>query len=274
VPYFSIITCTRNAAGTLEECIASIENQVCEDYEHLLIDGNSTDTTQDIVRAYQAKNPDRVRVHSLEPTGVTSAMNKGIDLSRGRVLLHLHADDRLAGPEVLGMVKRLFETTSANVVTGDCRLEGNPVLRHTWPENRFARALYKAVMPLLMFHVNPIAHPSTYVARDVFDRNGGFDGSYQVVMDYDFWFRILNKEQFFVTDKVLSIYRFHPDTISTRQMELGLREIDRIHAKYRTVHPIRHFLYASVLRPLLLAGKALRGARTPSRQSPAPETSQ
>jgi len=189
-------------------------------------------------------------------------MNMGISVSTGSVILHLHGDDRLAGPNVLSYVKRLFETTSAAVVTGNCRLEGNPAIKQTWPANPLVQRLYKVFAPSLMFHLNPIAHPSTYVSRAVFRRHGGFDEDYQVVMDYDFWFRILGKERLLVTDKILSIYRFHSDTISSRQMELGLREIEGIHAKYRLKYPFRYLLYAVFLKPLLLSVKALRGART------------
>lgn len=259
--FFSIITCTRNAEKGLETCINSIEEQTCAEYEHIFIDGESSDETINIIRAYQARKPNRVHIYQLKPTGVTAALNKGIEVSTGKVVLHLHGDDRLAGPEVLASVKQFFDKNVASVVTGNCRLAGHPVKKQTWPENAVVRRLYMALMPFLMFHLNPIAHPSTYVMRDVFERHGGFDETYQVVMDYDFWFRILGKERLLAFDKILSIYRFHSDTISSRQMELGLREIDEIHAKYRSKYPLRHLLYAGIIRPLLLAGKALGTTR-------------
>lgn len=273
MPYFSIITCAYNAGKTLADCIGSVESQLCGDYEHLFIDGFSSDETVPLIREYQARCPGRVRLHQLDPAGVTRAMNEGVAISEGEVILHLHGDDRLAGPDVLGFVRRQFDRSRAAVVVGNCLLTGNDAVRQTWPENRLARAVYKALIPVIMFHLNPIPHPSTFLSRAVFERNGGFDEAYKVVMDYDFWFRIFGRERVLVTDKVLSIYRFHSDTISTRQMDLGLREIDGIHARYRTEYPVRHFLYAAVLRPLLLAGKVLGGARKPPRQTPAPETS-
>jgi glycosyltransferase involved in cell wall biosynthesis len=260
VPYFSIITCTCNAGKTLASCIESVENQLCDDFEHLFIDGFSTDETVSIILKYQARCPGKVRLHQLEPTGVTRAMNEAVAISKGAVVLHLHGDDRLAGPDVLGSVKELFDRSRATVVVGNCLLTGNSDLTQTWPKNPMARAVYKALIPVIMFHLNPIPHPSTYLSRSVFDRHGGFDEEFKVVMDYDYWFRIIGKERFLITDRILSIYRFHSDTISTRQKELGLREINRIHVKYQTEYPILHFLYTWVLRPLLLVRKALRGA--------------
>jgi len=109
VPYFSIITCTYNAGKTLPSCIESVESQLFDDFEHLFIDGFSSDETVPLIRAYQERHPGKVTLHQLEPTGVTRAMNEGIAVSKGSVLVHLHGDDRLAGPDVLGSVKELFE---------------------------------------------------------------------------------------------------------------------------------------------------------------------
>ena len=249
----------------MASCIKSVESQLYGDFEHLFIDGFSTDDTVPLIRKYQARCPGKVRLHQLEPTGVTRAMNEGIAVSKGEVVMHLHADDGLAGPDVLGSVKELFDRSRATVIVGNCLLAGNTDLTQTWPKNPLARAIYKSLIPVIMFHLNPIPHPSTYLSRSVFDRHGRFDEEYKVVMDYDFWFRIIGKERFLTTDKVLSIYQFHADTISTRQMELGLKEMDRIRARYRQKYPVRYFLCAAVLRPLLFAGKLLGGAKVLSR---------
>ena len=82
MPYFSIITCTCNAGKTLASCIESVENQLCDDFEHLFIDGFSTDETVSIILKYQARCPGKVRLYQLEPTGVTRAMNEGIAVHR------------------------------------------------------------------------------------------------------------------------------------------------------------------------------------------------
>lgn len=257
MPYFSIITCTYNAGKMLSECIASVEDQVCNDYEHIFVDGFSSDGTMSLIRDYEARRPGQVRYYQRKASGVTRAMNEGVEFSRGHVILHLHGDDRLAGTDVLQTVKVLFDQHNPTVVVGNCLLKGNQVLRQTWPENRIARLAYKALMPALMFHLNPIPHPSTYLCKAVFDRNGDFDEAYQVVMDYDFWFRILKTEKILTTDKILSIYQFHSDTISTRQKELGLREIDEIRTKYQSQYPCWFFLYTVVLRPVHWLGKML-----------------
>ena len=274
MPYFSIITCTYNAGKTIEECIESVESQLFKEYEHIFIDGFSADNTMSVVRAYQSRSAGKVLVYQMEPSGVSRAMNQGVSFSKGEVILHLHGDDRLAGRNVLQNVKDLFERSKGTIVVGNCRFTGHPVMKQTWPENRIARAVYRAIFPILMFHLNPIPHPSAYLAKSVFIKHGGFDEKLKVVMDYDFWFRILKVERLTTTDQVLSIYRFHSDTISTRQMELGLREINQIQEKYRRDYPVRFLLYAVGFKSLLLFRKFIRRmCRLPRYSFPPPEIS-
>jgi hypothetical protein len=80
-------------------------------------------------------------------------------------------------------------------------------------------------------------------------------------MDYDFWFRVMRREKLFVTGEVLSIYRFHADTISTTQMALGLAEIDRIRDKYKGDYAFAYGVFALVLRPLLALRRRLKAGR-------------
>ena len=258
--FFSIITCTYNAGESLRNCINSVESQDFDDYEHIFVDAFSTDSTLTILKEYAQRTTRRVQIYQSPPHGVTRAMNEGIRFSHGRIILHLHSDDRIAGDDVLGRVHTLFQKTGTSVVIGDCQLTGHPSLTHTWPQNWFKRLVTKVFPQMIMFYSNPIAHPSTYISRSVFDRHGLFNEQYQVVMDYDYWFRIFKTEKICKTDRVLSVYHFHADTISSKQRELGIREIDEIRIKNRTVYPLAFWMSVLILRPVLLAGKILKHA--------------
>lgn len=256
-PFFSIVTCTYNAGESLQDCIRSVECQSFGDYEHIIIDAFSTGPTCGILEDYCARGGPRVRLFQSPPEGVTKAMNEGIGYARGEVILHLHGDDRLAGDGVLETVHDLFRKHRPAVLVGDCRLTGHPTLSHTWPKNPIKRFITRSCMRIIMFYSNPIPHPSTYVSKAVFERNGLFDTRYRVVMDYDYWFRILRTEKFRTTNEVLSVYHFHSDTISSRQLELGLREIDGIRRKYRAVYPLAFLVGEILLRPVLRMRKKL-----------------
>lgn len=89
-PLFSIITITYNAGRELPPTLASVNSQSCTDYEHLIIDGASTDNTLALANA-----PGNLRRHTYsEPDkGLYDAMNKGLALARGQYVLFLNAGD-------------------------------------------------------------------------------------------------------------------------------------------------------------------------------------
>lgn len=265
-PFYSIITCTFNSAEFLQETIESVENQEFKSFEHIFVDAFSSDSTISIIKAYQARCPGKVTLHQLPPGGITNAMNAGIGLARGEVILHLHGDDRLASERALETVRGHFVATNASMVIGNCMLTGRDRTGYTWPRNRLKRALLKAFLHAFMFYSNPIPHPSTYVRKRVFQKHGLFDEQYKVVMDYDFWFRVLRHETVFLTDELLSVYRFHPDTVSTTQMALGLAEIDQIRRRYRGDYVMAYWVFLLFLRPLLTLRRLLKARM--SRQLP------
>lgn len=267
-PFFSIITCTFNSAEYLEETIESVEHQTFGSFEHIFIDAFSSDSTVSIIKAYQARCPAKVILHQLPANGISNAMNIGIGLARGEVILHLHGDDQLASESVLGSVRDHFAATQVSIVVGNCMLTGRDPISYTWPRSGSKRVLLKLFFRPFMFYSNLIPHPSTYVMKSVFQRHGFFDEQYKVVMDYDFWFRVMRHERIFVTDDVLSIYRFHPDTVSTTQMALGLAEIDHIRKRYRGEYAFAYSVFLIFLRPLLALRRFLKGGA--SGQLPTP----
>ncbi|MFM8314003.1 MAG: hypothetical protein ACKOA8_06925, partial [Deltaproteobacteria bacterium] len=120
------------------------------------------------------------------------------------------------------------------------------------------RFLVRVFLKPLMFYTNLVPHPSTYVSKKVFERNGKFQEKYRVVMDYDFWFRVFQKENIVITDRVLSSYRFHGDTISTTQKVLGLKEIEEIRHIYRNDYKLPYGIFRLLLYPFLYLRRYLR----------------
>lgn len=97
-PLFSIITVCYNSADGLERTIASVDRQRFRDYEHLIIDGASTDRTPQILAA--AASPQRVII-SEPDNGIYDAMNKGLGHSAGKYLIFLNAGDTFHDDDTL-----------------------------------------------------------------------------------------------------------------------------------------------------------------------------
>jgi glycosyltransferase involved in cell wall biosynthesis len=91
--HFSIITSTLNSSKDIERCIKSVECQTYRNYEHLIIDGGSTDNTIGIVK--NSKNPNLKIVCSERDDGIYQAWNKGLKYSKGDWIITLGSDDYL-----------------------------------------------------------------------------------------------------------------------------------------------------------------------------------
>lgn len=97
-PLISIITITYNAAGQLPATMRSVAEQTCHDYEHLIIDGASTDNTLEIARSLGGR---MLRILSEPDKGLYDAMNKGLSLARGKYVLFLNAGDTFHSVRIL-----------------------------------------------------------------------------------------------------------------------------------------------------------------------------
>lgn len=99
-PLISVITCCYNAASTIEPTMLSIGEQDFRDFEHILIDGASTDNTLALARRFGGSD---LRLLSEPDNGLYDAMNKGIGMARGKYLLFLNCGDTFHGRESLGL---------------------------------------------------------------------------------------------------------------------------------------------------------------------------
>ncbi|MDE6410876.1 MAG: glycosyltransferase [Muribaculaceae bacterium] len=97
-PLISIITITYNAEKELPVTMDSVMSQTYRNFEHLIIDGASTDHTLEIAR----KSPE-ARIMSERDNGLYDAMNKGLSLARGKYVLFLNAGDSFRSPETLSL---------------------------------------------------------------------------------------------------------------------------------------------------------------------------
>ena len=100
----SVITVTKNSEKYLEENIQSLSSQTYKNFEHIIIDGGSTDRTIEIIK----KNSDKITKWISEPDdGLYFAMNKGINLCQGDIIGILNSDD-FYYPEALNIVNQYF----------------------------------------------------------------------------------------------------------------------------------------------------------------------
>jgi glycosyltransferase involved in cell wall biosynthesis len=182
----SIITICRNAESVIAKTLKSVLGQTFANIEYIIIDGKSTDRTlnivHDIVKAYPLR---QVNIVSETDEGIADAMNKGILLTNGDVVTHLHAGDRYIDNGVIEKVMESYRQNSwrwgvaSSVVVDDL---GNE--RHIYKANPDYRILLKK---------NCIPHQSTFLVKNIFEKHGLFKIEYKQAMDYEYWLRIVFK---------------------------------------------------------------------------------
>lgn len=107
-PLFSIITVTYNAESTVGRTLDSVAEQTCRQYEHIIMDGASTDRTIDIVNE---RATDLALIQSKPDQGLYYAMNDAISYSQGQYLIFLNAGDKFHSPSTL---QTIADTIIAN----------------------------------------------------------------------------------------------------------------------------------------------------------------
>ncbi|MDE5874725.1 MAG: glycosyltransferase [Muribaculaceae bacterium] len=114
-PLISIITITFNAAEVVRPTMKSVKEQNFTDFEHLIIDGASSDNTLAVVRQAGRKE---VRILSEPDRGIYDAMNKGLRMAKGKYVLFLNAGDTFHAPDSLMLFAKAAEM-NPDIVYGD-----------------------------------------------------------------------------------------------------------------------------------------------------------
>ena len=106
--FLSILTINRNNAEGLKKTLESVASQTCRDFEHIIIDGASTDNSVDVIKEYVASSAGKnVSYWVSEPdSGIYNAMNKGIKKAEGDYCLFLNSGDWLFNENIVENEKK------------------------------------------------------------------------------------------------------------------------------------------------------------------------
>lgn len=163
----SVVTVTYNAASTLRLTMESVIRQTFPDLDHVVIDGGSTDGTQDVAREYELGT-----FVSEKDNGVYDAMEKGAKAAKGDIVIFLNAGDTFYDDHVCGDVAKFFEESDADIVFGNIM----PVYLSS--EDKHDHGAFKAGQLLDLSYVRSrrqlfdesIHHQATFYRRALFKR--------------------------------------------------------------------------------------------------------
>lgn len=184
IPLISVITVTYNAAGTLPATLASVRSQDFSDFEWLVIDGASTDGTQNLVISSQRRNETLL---SESDRGLYDAMNKGLMLAKGRYVLFLNAGDRFHCSNTLSQIaSAIRENDFPGVVYGQTDIVNSAGERVA---DRHLQA--PEILTYKSFAEGMVVCHQAFVARK--DIVGKFDLQYRFSADYNWCICVLKR---------------------------------------------------------------------------------
>ncbi|MGM9861993.1 MAG: glycosyltransferase family 2 protein [Muribaculaceae bacterium] len=185
-PLFTIITVTYNAAATVQRTLDSVAEQSCSLYEHLIIDGASTDGTLDIVREAMQRNP-LISLLSEPDKGLYDAMNKGIGLAKGDYLIFLNAGDKLHSPDTLqSIADTILDNDYPGIVYGQTDIVDN---NGTFISPSPIRTPKKLTAGSFIYGMS-VRHQSMFVARKIACE---YDLKYHICSDFDWAIRCIKR---------------------------------------------------------------------------------
>jgi glycosyltransferase involved in cell wall biosynthesis len=183
----SIITVCYNSADYIEDCIKSVINQTYPNIEYIVVDGNSTDGTKQIIQKFS----DKISLYISEPDhGLYDAMNKGIHMATGDYIGILNSDDFFTSNNVVYELANFINQSEANIIFGDVNIISR---KNTNKQIRYYSGKYFS-KSLLKFGIMP-PHASCYIKHSVFKQYGEYNLNYKISADFELLVRFIHKHK-------------------------------------------------------------------------------
>jgi len=207
-PKVSIITPSYNQGHFIEETIQSVVSQSYNNIEYIIIDGDSNDKTKDIIRNHSKQISLFI---SERDSGQSDAINKGLNLCNGSIIMWLNSDDILFPDSVSEAVRQFERDPGIDILHGHSILFGSNFKESTIGQQTGDwTALYPAYMPF--------PQPSSFFSRRLISNTGPLDTHLHYGMDFDLLVRAYLTGQVKYHPYLFSKYRLHDNSKTNHQL--------------------------------------------------------
>jgi glycosyltransferase involved in cell wall biosynthesis len=232
-PVVSIVTVTFNSADTLTDTINSVLGQAYDNFEHVIVDGGSTDGTIQLIQKFEIQYRGRLKWTSGPDGGIYDAMNKGVALATGDIVGILNSDDLYVDANVLTDIVSSFAENDCDFLYADLIYVDRAdldVTTRVWAagDGRFALGW------------NP-PHPTLYLRRSVYEQNGWYKTDYKISSDYDYMIRLFNPKAnlrpWYLRRTIVKMRQGGESTKSLRSNIIAFREAQQSLESYQVRMP-------------------------------------
>lgn len=217
MPKISIITVCKNPGSDFKRTLQSIVSQVYSDYEYIVIDGNSSDGTHDLLGEFDYII-DKLIIES--DKGLYDAMNKGILNATGDYCIFLNAGDKFTTEYSVLAVVTTIEQNKAEIYYG--KIIWVDITNNYVVSSKHEHIKYKSQLQFENF-----PHPATIYSKNCFKKYGLYDTSYPIYADYEWNLRALLKynASFYLINSIITT--FYTGGLSTNDQYLDKKQKEK-----------------------------------------------
>lgn len=225
-PYFSVITPSWNQGEFIGGCIESVLAQEDAEFEHLIFDNCSADSTAEVISAYP-----HVRCVRQSDRGQSDAVNKGFLAAKGEIICWLNSDDAYP-PGLFQRLRELFADPAVDVVFGDVlqkNYDGTP--------DQIAPAHFSKRKDLVRWWSSDVKlhQPAVFFRRSVREQTGLLDERLHYALDYEYWWRMSEKYRFLHVPEVLAIQHRQPESKTIMAWHRVMEEREKIFSPHQSL---------------------------------------
>lgn len=249
----SIITINWNNADGLKRTLDSVKAQTYQEFEHIIVDGTSTDGSVGVIREYEEQLHLRhsiihIKWLSEKDNGIYNAMNKGIEIASGKrvvnsfnrselvedknkelpeYLLFLNSGDTLENAEV---VENFYKADIKTDIATGIEKETNGHLIYPKKEEELSYSF---------FYDDTLMHQSTFIRRDAFERYGMYNEGNRIVSDWEWFFNAIMKQDATYQPLEFVVALFDGEGISNSKRVLQAHNEEREGVRQRILPRVR-----------------------------------
>jgi glycosyltransferase involved in cell wall biosynthesis len=195
---FDVVTIVKNGEDSILKTLASVSSQSYPFVNHIIIDGNSSDLTTDVVESFTHNK--KTYLYQQKNIGIAGAFNEGIGKSIGDFTLFLNAGDKFVDNEVIATIVNSYTIHQWQWAFGETISTSRRgiIRRHIKQYKKWSNSLF--------LYGNPICHQSTIFCRTFIEKVGLYNENLNLEMDYDFNIRSALISDPFLLNFLVSFY--------------------------------------------------------------------
>jgi glycosyltransferase involved in cell wall biosynthesis len=216
----SIITICRNEVKSIRKTLESILNQTYQDFEYIIVDGDSIDGTKEIIQQYIIDYAPKIsHFVSEKDKGIYNAQNKGIRLSKGEYLIFINGGDSFYSNTVLAEIFEGKHRYNTDIIYGNLLID----------RGAEGEELGYSPTKITLYHMlqGTLWHPVTLIKRELFYKCGFYDESLKIVGDYDFFLKAIFVQKATCMHLPITISRFNTEGIGSVPENSEIHQLER-----------------------------------------------